>query len=290
MTGDRLLVPIANPETADRLLDTAVDLAHDRDLEIVVLTVITVPMQLSLAQASRLLETEADEDLVYDAVDRIRGYGVEATGRIRFGRSVANGVCSVAADANVEAILLGWRGRPRRRDVVLGSHIDAVLDDAPCDVLVERIDRDRGSVSSVLVPVAGGPHTELAASIAGSIARAHDASVELLTVVPDRDEETVAGARDLLTGTSPRLGAVDSVEETVLEGPIVDTIVDRTERHDATVLGAAESGLFRRTLVGDVPEAIAREADGGVVMVKRTEPVSRTLWRRSRDRIESLVR
>ncbi|RQG92360.1 universal stress protein [Natrarchaeobius chitinivorans] len=290
MAGDRLLVPVANPETADRLLDTAVDLAADRDLEIVVLTVVTVPMQLSLVQARQSLDVEDEEELVSDAVERVRGYDVDASGRVRFGRSVASGICGVAADVDAEAVLLGWRGRPRRRDVVLGSYIDAVLADAPCDVLVERIDRDRTSVSSVLVPVAGGPHTALASSVAGSLARAYDARVELLTVVPDRTEEAVSSARDMLTRTSPTLGAVESVEETVLEGPVVDTIVDRSELHDVTVVGAAEGGLYRRVLVGDVPETVAREADGSVVMVKRNDPVSTALWRRVRDRVGSVFR
>ncbi|MWV40892.1 universal stress protein [Natrialba sp. INN-245] len=290
MSADRLLVPVANPETADRLLDTAVDLAADRDLELLVLSVVTVPMQLSLSQARTSLETGDREELVDDAVDRVRGYGVDASGRIRFARSVASGICGVTTDADAEVVLLGWRGQPRRRDVVLGSHIDAVLEDAPSDVLVERIDRDRESVSSVLVPVAGGPNTRLAASIAGSLARTHDARVELLTVVSDRTETVVGDARDLLTRTSPELGAVSSVEETVLEGPVVETIVERSERHDVTVVGAAEGGLFRRVLVGDVPETIGREADGTVLMVKRHEPVSSALRRRARDRVGSLFR
>ncbi|TYT63328.1 universal stress protein [Natrialba swarupiae] len=290
MSADRLLVPVANPETADRLLDTAVDLAADRDLELLVLSVVTVPMQLSLSQARTSLETDDREQLVDDAVDRVRGYGVDASGRIRFARSVASGICGVATDADAEAVLLGWRGQPRRRDVVLGSHIDAVLEEAPSDVLVERIDRDRESVSSVLVPVAGGPNTRLAASIAGSLARTHDARAELLTVVPDRTETVVGDARDLLTRTSPELGAVSSVEETVLEGPVVETIVERSERHDVTVVGAAEGGLFRRVLVGDVPETIGREADGTVLMAKRHEPVSSALRRRARDRVGSLFR
>ncbi|WP_306056418.1 universal stress protein [Natronococcus wangiae] len=285
MPGDRLLVPVANPETADRLLDTAVDIAADRDPEILVLTVVTVPMQLSLEQARREFDIDEREALVDDAVERVRGYGTSATGRIRFGRSVAGGICGVASAEGVETILLGWHGRPRRRDIVLGSHIDDVLADAPCDVLVKRIDRDRLAVSSVLVPVAGGPNTEFAAETAGAIARAHGARIELVTVVPDREEATVAEARDLLNRTTPALGAVESVEQTVLEGAVVETIVDRSAAHDVTVVGAAEGGHLRRALVGDVSEAIAREAEGAVLMTKRKQGVSDALWRRIRNRL-----
>ncbi|RQG88793.1 universal stress protein UspA [Natrarchaeobius halalkaliphilus] len=285
MSGDQLLVPVANPETADRLLDTAIDIASDRDLEILVLTVVTVPMQLSLTQARDSLEIDESEALVEDVVERARGYGLEATGRIRFGRDVASGICGVATESNAEVILLGWRGRPRRRDVVLGSYIDEVLSDAPCDVLVKRIDRDRTDVSSILVPVAGGPHTEFAASVAGSLARSHDARIELLTVVPDRTEETISDARAMLTRTSSMLGAVESVEETALEGSVVETIVERTAAHDVTVLGAAEGGFLQRALVGDVPETVGREAESAVIMAKRRQDIPETVIRRLRNRL-----
>lgn len=290
MSTDRLLVPVANPETADRLIDTAIDVARDRDLEVLVLTVVTVPMQLSLEKARADLEVDEAEAVVRDAVETVRKTGLRATGRVRFGREVPTSVLAVAEDESVETILLGWRGRPRRRDVVLGGHIDTVLSKASCDVLVKRIDRDDGTISSVLVPVAGGPNTTFAAETAGAIAREHDAGVELLTVLSsDHDESAVRDARELLDGTVSALGSVPAVDRTVLAGDVVDTIVDRSSRHDVTVVGAAERRLLRRVLVGDVPEAVGREAESAVVMARRPENVKATLWRRFRRRIRSLL-
>ncbi|MDJ1430885.1 universal stress protein [Halostagnicola sp. A-GB9-2] len=285
MPTNRLLVPVANPETADRLLTTAVDIARDRDLEILVLNVVDVPMQLTLEQAQDELDVESHEEIVQYAVDIVREADVPVMGRVRFGRDVAGGVIDVAESQGVDAVLLGWRGRPRRRDVVLGSYIDEVLANAPCDVYVKRIDRDQASVDSILVPVAGGPNTTDAATVAGTLARANDASVELVHVVADRTEETVEAGRELLTRTSSELGAVESVSETVLEGPVVETITERADDHDLIVIGAAESGVLRRVLVGNVPEEIGREADSAVIMVKRRQGVPETLWRRIRDRL-----
>ncbi|MHC4781004.1 MAG: universal stress protein, partial [Planctomycetota bacterium] len=37
---------------------------------------------------------------------------------------------------------------------------------------------------------------------------------------------------------------------------------------DLLVLGASEEGLFRRAFFGDVPESIASEVDGPVILVK----------------------
>ncbi|MDQ2049941.1 hypothetical protein RBH26_05535 [Natronolimnohabitans sp. A-GB9] len=94
----------------------------------------------------------------------------------------------------------------------------------------------------------------------------------------------------MLTQTSTELGVVTSVEQTVLEGEAQETILERTGDHDVTIVGAAESGLLRRVLVGEIPETIGREADSTVVMVKRHQNVSEALWRQLRDRIRRFSR
>jgi hypothetical protein len=59
MPDDRLLVPVASPETAARLLDTAVDVAADRDLEVLVLTVVPDREEETVAEARGLLDRTA---------------------------------------------------------------------------------------------------------------------------------------------------------------------------------------------------------------------------------------
>ncbi|MFC3956753.1 universal stress protein [Halovivax cerinus] len=287
MSPDRLLVPVANPETADRLLETAVDVARDRGLELLIVHVIDVPSQTSLEQARASMDREPGESVVSGTVERARATGVEATGLVRYGHDIAGSLVDLASADDVEAILLGWHGRPRRRDVVLGSYIDTVLRDADCDVLVERVDRDRGPIESVFVPVAGGPHTTYAAEIAGSIARERDANVELATVVaPDADESTVEDARTLLADTSSALGAVDTVTTTVRRSNEVAVgIVDRTADHDVTVLGAGGSGFLHRIVADDVAESVARRADSDVVLCRRRQSHRQTVLRRLIERV-----
>lgn len=286
MSDARLVLPVANPETASRLLETAVDIASDRDLELLVVHVVVVPDQTSLEQARASMDADPGESVVSDTVDGARAAGVEATGLVRYGHDVAGSLVSLADGDDVEAMLLGWHGRPRRRDVVLGSYIDTVLREAACDVLVERIDRDRGPITSTLVPVAGGPHTKFATEIAGAVARAHDARIELVTVIESSaDDAAVADARSLLDRTAPSLGAVESVTQTVVrEDDVVDAIRQATVDHDVAVLGAGGSGRLHRIVATDVAEAIARQAESDVVLCRRHENRTRTLWRRLVDR------
>ncbi|TYT60601.1 universal stress protein [Natrialba swarupiae] len=276
-----LLVPIANAETATRQLDTAIDLATDRSYRIVLLYVLEVPPQLSLQDGRRYLLEDEDEQLLADAADRVESAGIPVESRIRIARGVATGIVGGAEEYAADAILLGWRGRPPREEVILGSYLDTILRNAPCDVLVKRVKTPTPEIDSVLVPVAGGPHDGYAAEAAGAIARRNDASVTLLHVVdPDDLELSEDEAQALLEDTADSFSGVDSVERTVLESTdVAGTITDQTTHHDLTVLGVSRGGLIQRRLLGTISEAVGRHAAGTVILAKRHDPVPSRLRR-----------
>lgn len=157
--NETLLVPVANPETAARLLDTAIDIAHGRSMRIVVLHVVEVPPQVPLSAGDSLIGDDGEEvQFLDDAVERVTDAGVAVESRIRYARDVATGIVGAVDAYDADGLLVGWRGRPRRRDVILGSFLDRILAEAPCDVFVKRIRTPSRDIDSVLVPVAGA-HT-----------------------------------------------------------------------------------------------------------------------------------
>ncbi|MDG5819823.1 universal stress protein, partial [Natronococcus sp. A-GB7] len=145
-----LLVPVANAETADRQLDTAIDIANDRSYRILLVYVLEVPAQLSLQDGRRYLLEDETEVMLEEAAASVESRGIPVDRRIRMARGVATGIVGAVDKYDVDAVLLGWRGRPPRRDIVLGSHLDKVLRDASCDVLVKRIKTPTDDVESVL--------------------------------------------------------------------------------------------------------------------------------------------
>ena len=281
-TDGTLLVPIANEETADRQLDTAIDIAGDRFYRILFMYVLEVPSQLSLVDGQRYLLEDEHEELLADAVAHVESRGISAEKRIRMARSVASGIVGAVDTHDVDAILLGWRGRPPRQGVVLGSHVDTILTDAQCDVLVQRIKTPRPeTVDSILVPVAGGPHDAFAAETAASIARRNDASVTLVHLLDPADLELSRDeAMALLAERADCFDGVRSVERDVIETEdVAGTITDRTTVHDVTVLGISRGGFFQRALLGSISDAVGRHAAGTVVLAKRFEHVRSRLWR-----------
>ena len=266
-----LLVPVANRKTVDRLVDTAVDVARGRSMRVVVIHVVEVPPQLPLSEGDVLVEDDGDErSVLAEAAERLDAAAVPAASRLRYARDVATGIVGAVDDNDADALLMGWRGRPRRRDIVLGSFLDRVLGEAACDVFVERIRGGRRDIDSVLIPVTGGPHSHLAVELAGTIAEQHGAEVHLLHVVaPTATEETRQQARVLLDDSAALLDGTEVGTGIRESDHVAGAITDETAGHDLTVLGATEEPFLRRKLVGSVAEGVGRAAASSVILTRR---------------------
>ncbi len=263
-----LLVPVANPETAERLLDTALDIARERSIPLIALHVVEVPPQLPLGEGSQLV-TEETEQLLESITERAGHESVTVDTRIRFARKTARGIVGSVDAYGASALLMGWRGRPRRRDVILGSFLDRVLREAPCDVYVKRIQQPSSAPDSMLVPVAGGPHDKLAVELAGTIARGHDSTIELVHV-EDPDSNAATAADDLLTARRKLLPDEQTVWTTTIErSDVTDAILKKASHHDLTLLGATRDPFLKRRLVGSVAQTVGRGAESSVIVTRK---------------------
>ncbi len=275
----RILVPVANPETVDQLMATAIDLARENDGEIVVMSVVTVPQQTPLSEGRQFVE---EERAVLDrAMDIGEDADVPVSGTVRIGHDVARAILNTIDHEHVDAVLLGWRGRSRRQDFVLGSNVDEIVTKARCDVLVERIGPRPDEVERILLPTAGGPHAEFAAEAARAVARATGASVTVMHVVdPDAPADERADAEDKIDRVVDELGEDVAVERSIVEADdVVEAIVERTGKFDLTLIGATREGLFQQLLFGAIPEAVGQRAKNTVIMAKRNTGLTTRLKR-----------
>ena len=271
--GRTLLVPVANPETVERLLDTAIDIAHGQSMRIVLIHVVEVPPQVPLSSGDSLVDDDGEEvRLLNEAVEQATDADVTIESRMRYARDIATGIVGAVDVHDADALLVGWRGRPRRRDIILGSFLDRILGEASCDVFVKRIRTPSRDIDSILVPVAGGPHCELAVELAGTIAAQHDASVRLLHVThPDADDSTQEDTQALLQNYGSSLSDMDvKAESTTLRSDhVAGAITDETADHDLTILGATRDPFLKRKLVGSVAEGVGRAAASSVILTRK---------------------
>ena len=265
----RIAVAVGNPDHAEQLVRTAVDVARDRDGEVFVVGVVVTPRESPFAMFTDDViarEFGGERRAVLDrAIEVASGTGVPVAGKLYVASSVARGVLAAVDERDCDALLVGWEAQ-RREDAVLGANVDRVVRRADCDVLVEKIGALAGEVGAVLLPVAESPHADLAASVARAIAAANDARVDLLRVVDAAGDEPAA--RDLLVEAAGSLAGVD-VETEIRAGDVAAEIVAASRSRDITVIGATRTGALRRRVAGSTPQAVGRRAEGTVIMAQK---------------------
>jgi glucosyl-3-phosphoglycerate synthase len=293
----RVLIPVANPATAEELISLGADMLEPRGGSLTALGIVEVPEGMPLSEgatrarhARRLLQ-------------RVLDYGPEATPIhpiVRIGRHASEGIVEAATEQEADLIIFGWGGRSSGRDgrgslkgpaSVMSPTIDEVVREAPCDIAVVK-QRGAREIHQILVPVRGGPHAELALRFAGAIAERHGATVRVLHLIPSGVTEAVRAQaeRALLTFVRQHLGATG--EPVLREATNVRaTILREAEHADLVVMGASATpgGDTGGQLFGGLPEAIALRARPSVVVVKTRETIGRQTFEQLAQRAETLA-
>lgn len=126
------------------------------------------------------------------------------------------------------------------------------------------------SIDDVLVPVAGGPNTDAVLGLAGNIASSWDASITLLTVLP---EDATAGrertAKDRLEDYASTLDGVRVETRLRTADDVVASITALTERFELVVIGASEQSLFGQLFHSSIPDRLDRNAQAPIFVVSR---------------------
>ena len=181
----RILIPVANPSTAEELIRLGADLLDARTGELTALGIVEVPEGMPLSEgATRARHARRLLQRVLDFVPE----GTTIHPIVRIGRHAAEGIIEAAAEQEADLIIFGWGGKaPAGRDgrTVRRSRRRSTRSSAT------RPPTSRSSSSAarrelkrILVPVRGGPHAELALRFADAIARRHDGEVVVLHFVP----------------------------------------------------------------------------------------------------------
>jgi nucleotide-binding universal stress UspA family protein len=274
----QLVVPVADDANVEDLVGSAADVVAGRDAELLVLNVATVPRQTPYSEADE--QVAAGRDIVERAMDVAEASGVPASGTVRVARDPENAIVNTVDQYDSDGVLMGWDGDlSDRRNVAVGTTVDTVAEESDADVFVQNTGSRAtdGDVDSILLPWTSGTHAELAAELAATLAQTNDASVEVVRVV-DGSAEGRERAEELVENIRRRLAEEDvEVTARVIESDsVTDALLEASEDHDVTTLGAASEGVLQRLVFGPVPERVGDDADGTVVMCQREpDPPSR---------------
>ncbi len=289
----RILIPVANPMTAEELIRLGAAMLDRRAGELSALGIVEVPEGMPLSEgATRARHARRLLQRVLDYVPD----GTTIHPIVRIGRHAAEGIIEAAAEQEADLIIFGWGGkapggRESRGPTIFSPTIDEVVRDSPCDIAVVK---QRGSqeIRRVLVPVRGGPHAELALRFADAIARHHDAVVTVLHLVPPGITLAVRAQAERALAAFIKQHIDGRSEAVVREAPNVrNAILREAEKSDLVVMGASAQpgGDGESYLFGALPEAIAVRARPSVIVVKTRERLEGATFDQLASRAETLA-
>ncbi len=280
-----ILVPIANPLTAESLIKMAAILGRSREEStLAALSVVKIPDATPLKVAQEILDKQENgrKALLKRVADYAHEQGVPVRTLVRAVRNVPSGILGVAeARGGVGLILMGWRGQLSAHRVS-SSVVNQVVDGAQCNVAVLR---DRGigkrAIRRVLVPLGGGPHSRLSLQLAKNIIEVENGSLTALRILPETGEVDMQVEMDVLRqlvedalGEIPKEVALSlKRNNSVIDGILAASVQNADQKgYDLISIGASEEWFLKDLLFGSIPDRVANKASCSVLLVRRYEP------------------
>jgi hypothetical protein len=291
-TRDRILLPVANPRTAQSLARLAFTVAQaSEDTSICVLTILPRPSAQPREITERLLaQLNLRRRVVLQRItEEARLKNIPLYSKVRAALGIAQGILDEVG-GNVKLVLMGWPGELTPEQVA-DHPVKLVLQKARAHVAV-LLNRGLDNVQHILVPVGGGFHSRLAIRLAYEIGlpqHAQITAIQILCEACDTEEleDRMLHLREIIEdslGLMPPQIATRLVHaDDVLTG-----VLQEAARlpYDLIVVGASDEWLSRTQLFGALTDEIAEKTTCSVLLARRSEPVAIAWVRRQAKRME----
>ena len=272
--GNHILVPLLTREIVPILdqLKIATTLTRARNASLTIINPVPVPEQTPKVYDRAV--TDSDDRALLDwAFKRTDDTLPHVTGDFLYTRDAVKGVlCAVRArDVDTLVIPSGARTGRLRKEVTerIAAHTAA-------DVVVVNGRAGFEPPPSILLPVAGGPHSGLAADVATTIATDCNAWIDILHVTdedaPPHEREQ---AESLVDDVYHRIARPESTTTWVHEATdIAEAIVEQSRYYGLTIIGAPTKGRLRQFIFGSTNTSVRKDAASVVLSVRNNSPTS----------------
>jgi|GEM_PF-3492522 len=263
----RLVLGIEEKAEVHPLMKVALSLVKEKDGEIFATHVISLPPQTPLNVGKRFIEERRKLLKIADELGEKNKIPVSFN--IRVSHKIYHGLLDSVSENDGNVLILA-AGKITPRGKILGSVLDPLVQEAPCDIGVMKI-KGEGKIRKILLPTAGGPNAKLAFEWGLSIAKQNRGKLTLLSVISD--EKMSKRAENCLLETKKSVQYDPNiVEEKIVSGrSILKTILVAGKNYDLILIGASKEGLWKRVRFGTIPEKLTRTSPVSILVVKKYE-------------------
>ncbi|MBW4524263.1 MAG: chloride channel protein [Phormidium tanganyikae FI6-MK23] len=268
----RVLVPIANPQTAGRLLQMAAAIAHDREYELECLQVIPIARHRTPAETA--VSTAVSRKLLKKAVHLGKEWKISVHTQVRVTHDIAQAILETIKEQRIDVIIMGWNGETSTPGRIFGNVVDTMIRQAGCDVVLVKFGAEMETeipFDRWLIPTAGGPNSRQAIRLMPALAQLSNSPEIRLCQIhqPHRDLPDPNSLNESMKFLNDRLACPVELMP-VCADSVSDAVIDLAQKDqcDVIVLGATREGFLQQVIQGNIPEAIARRCDCTVVLVR----------------------
>jgi CIC family chloride channel protein len=288
----RLLLPLSNPQTATPLLKMALAIAQQHDYEIECLQIVLVPRHTSPAETT--VDITNSRQVLALAEKQAQSWNIRLHTQIRASHTVSRAILDAVTDRHINLLLMGWKGTTSTPGRIFGDVVDAIIRQATADVVLVKLGNNftegymqQDTFSSYfsvhatlqlirlnrwLVPIAGGPNAQHAITLLPAlVSLSHQPEIRLCQVFHPSDtaHDTQLLEEDARFLRQRTQCVVNTIP--VCADSVAAAIVDMAQKGqcDVVVLGASRDGLLKQAIQGNIPEAIARNCNCTVILVRK---------------------
>lgn len=269
----RLLVTVANPDTAETLLQMAATIARDRHYELECLQIILVSRHSSPSETQ--VSTTKSRRLLRQAEALAKKWHIPIHTQIRVAHDVAQAILETINERHIDLIFMGWKGNTSTPGRIFGTVVDTIIRQAVCDVVLVKFGNisDPHHFNRWLVPMAGGPNARMAIKLLPALVTlGNDAQIRLTQIFKPSE---LKPDMTVLEESTRQLMRHRNLQSTVVAAPVqansvCEGVINlvQTEGYDVVVLGASREGLLQQAIQGNIPETIASGVESTVILVR----------------------